>query len=90
MILSQTIALLERQWADLERRLQIVPGKEVFALFASRLQVTYGVTITARPVADTVRSGEIPEDLRPTIEASTGFANHDPNDTNGLFGLGAP
>jgi energy-coupling factor transporter ATP-binding protein EcfA2 len=50
-------------WNDLQKRLELVPGKEVLAQFRTRVQESLGISLTDSRVIDAMRRDEIPADL---------------------------
>jgi len=59
----ETIAWFEGQWNDLEKRLVIVPGKEVLRDMRTRLQIGIGLSLTEARIVEAMRRDEIPKDL---------------------------
>jgi hypothetical protein len=58
-----------RDWANLERRLLIMPGKEFFSLLAAAVQSEFKVTLTISRVVDELDASEIcPEFLASLLE----------------------
>jgi hypothetical protein len=60
---AQTLRACDQKWGTLASRLEIVPGKEVFAALAARVATSYSVTLTQRKVVDAMEPNELPSDL---------------------------
>jgi len=50
-------------WADLQSRLNVLPGKEFISVLSAFLQREYGTSITANQILDEIRPDEVPGDL---------------------------
>lgn len=66
-IMQAILGDFERDWASLDRRLCMVPGKEILATLNSRLQADYSVTLTPNVIIDAMRVEEIPEEMAQLI-----------------------
>ena len=62
------------EWADENRRLQLVPGKEAIRYFNRQLQTTYGVSLTATGIVDAMKIEEIPKEVRDLLEELSAFS----------------
>ena len=60
---SEALTIFERKWANLESRLEIVPGKDVLKAIRDRFQKSYGATLTDWRIVDCYRPEEVPRDL---------------------------
>jgi len=65
---------LESDWANEERRLELIPGKEALASLNHRLQEEYSVSITPTAIIDAMRSDEILTEVKQLIERLSVFA----------------
>jgi predicted ATP-dependent endonuclease of OLD family len=63
-IYRETFSHFEDMWKDLERRLTIVPGKEVLSKLRNLIQSDYGVSLTDARIIDAMHRDEIPFDLQ--------------------------
>ncbi|AIQ13396.1 ATP-dependent nuclease [Paenibacillus durus] len=61
---TETLSLFEEKWTDLNRRMDLVPGKIVLKLLRDELQRIYMVSLTDFKIIDEFTTREIPEDLR--------------------------
>jgi hypothetical protein len=64
----------EADWADLDRRLTVVPGKEVLSRMNTHLQATCGLTVTANSIIEAMRVDEVPSEMVEVIEELDQFA----------------
>lgn len=62
-ITGETMKDFSRQWADIDCRLQIVPGKEVLRRFREQVQSISSVTLTVARIVDSIKKDEVPMDL---------------------------
>jgi energy-coupling factor transporter ATP-binding protein EcfA2 len=62
-IMSEAIATFDVKWSDISRRMEIVPGKEIFSLLNKHLGENYGISLTPSTVIREFRREEIPSDL---------------------------
>lgn len=62
-ITAETIENFEIRWADICTRMEIVPGKQVLALFRDEINRTYGVNLTDHRIVSEFTIEEIPSDL---------------------------
>jgi hypothetical protein len=62
-ITKETLKSFSKQWAVMDRRLLIVPGKEVLRCLRDRVQAISGVTLTLARIIDAMKKEEIPMDL---------------------------
>jgi hypothetical protein len=62
--ITQTIvSQFESEWTLFERRVEMVPGKEVLRIVRDEIQVKYAVTLTNYRIIESLRRGEVPSDL---------------------------
>lgn len=66
---SEAISWFEEKWGDLDRRMEIVPGKVVLRSLRDRLQQQYSITVTDIRIIDGFREGEVPDDLRSLLHS---------------------
>ncbi len=69
----QAMNWFNEQWNDLNRRLAIVPGKEVLRELRTAIQESYGVSLTDARIIEHMRRDEIPYDLLSLIRIIDGF-----------------
>jgi len=67
-ITSEALQILEDKWSDIDKRLEIVPGKKVLGEFKGYLQIRYGFTLTDFRIIEEMTKDEIPSDIRDMIK----------------------
>jgi hypothetical protein len=67
----------EYDWASLETRLEIVPGKELISDLNVYLQSKYAISLSPLAIANNIASEHIPSDMRGLIEAIDAFRKQD-------------
>lgn len=72
-ISRQAIETFEDQWSDLNRRMEVVPGKTTLRLLRGYIQEEYKVNLTDVQIIDEFRTEEIPDDLLQLIEKLEAF-----------------
>ncbi|SEL64364.1 hypothetical protein SAMN04488505_102747 [Chitinophaga rupis] len=72
-IIEKILREFETQWANLEERLKIVPGKDFLASLNTKLQADYKVTITATNIINSFQKNEVPVELKVLIEKIEDF-----------------
>jgi energy-coupling factor transporter ATP-binding protein EcfA2 len=77
-ITNSSLKWFEEMWANLDSRVEVVPGKTLFARFSAYVQETYGFTVTPRHVVDALLVSEIPAELRQVIRGLDGFRRSTP------------
>ena len=60
---TEALTAFEKKWANMETRLEIVPGKHVLKAVRRKVKDVYGVTLTDWRIVDCYRAEEVPEDL---------------------------
>jgi hypothetical protein len=80
-VAQEAISLLDGDWKDSARRLMVVPGKQLLANLNSKLQETYGVSITASQIVRNLTLDEVPADLMAVLQALNNFAKDHPSAT---------
>ena len=62
-IATTAIEQLNQKWADIETRMEVVPGKETLAALRQRIQADFSVTLTDYRIIDAFHRDEVPEDI---------------------------
>ena len=62
-ITQTSVRQFEKEWTSLERRVEIVPGKDVLRILRDEVQEKYGVTLTNYRLVEGFRRVDIPSDL---------------------------
>jgi energy-coupling factor transporter ATP-binding protein EcfA2 len=62
-ITQETIEIFDRKWADINSRMEIVPGKEVFSMLNRFLQENYKINLTPISVIAEFQRYNVPTDL---------------------------
>jgi energy-coupling factor transporter ATP-binding protein EcfA2 len=70
----------EKEWADPELRLGLVPGKEAVGWVNTNAQDRYGVSVTAAAIIDAMQTDEIPSEMHTLVEMLSEFSAHHPGD----------
>lgn len=60
---SAATALFDQKWAEIDTRLEIVPGKRVLRELRTWVQDEYGITVTDFQILDAYRVGDVPPDM---------------------------
>jgi len=60
---SQTIKMFEEKWSTIEKRMEIVPGKDVLKKLRERVQNDYSVNLTDNKIIDEINKDDIPEEF---------------------------
>ena len=66
-ITTETIQQFEKLWADLNRRIEIVPGKDTLRAFRAYIHAEYGVTLTDYRIISEFKREEIPADMKQLV-----------------------
>jgi AAA15 family ATPase/GTPase len=74
-VAGEAIAILDNDWATLERRMTVVPGKQFLTLLNGRLQQNLGICITAPQIIRHLSREMIANDLRDILSDVNEFAN---------------
>jgi len=72
-ISQQLIEQFESDWSAWERRIAMIPGKQVFSLLNAELQKEYGISLTPLAVVHSMQKDEIALDLRSMLEGLDQF-----------------
>lgn len=65
---GQTIKLFDEKWAEIETRMEIVPGKEVLRRLREIIQNNYAVNLTDYKIIDEINKSEVPADLSALLD----------------------
>jgi len=68
-IMSQTVAWLDEKWADMDSRLELVPGKETLSKVRRILQDRYSISLTDGRIIGSMHQDDIPSDLADMLRA---------------------
>lgn len=60
---SAATALFDQKWAEIDTRLEIVPGKRVLRELRTWVQDEYGITVTDFQILDAYRVGDVAPDM---------------------------
>lgn len=60
---AQTIQYFDELWHDIETRMEIIPGKEVFKALNTHLSESYGINLSPIAVISEIKREEVPSDL---------------------------
>lgn len=72
-ISREAIEVFERSWANLDLRMEIVPGKQVIKSLRSCLQEDYKINLTDVQIIDEFRKEEMPVDLLQLLDSLDSF-----------------
>ena len=67
------IETFEKMWADINSRMQVVPGKTTLRLLRDAIQTDYNVNMTDVQIIDEFKEDEVPDDLRKLIISLDAF-----------------
>jgi predicted ATP-dependent endonuclease of OLD family len=76
-ITSGILATFEERWKNLEQRLDLAPGKRVLANLNTRLQESYGLSITINLIIEVMKESEIPQEMKELVASLNDFARDD-------------
>jgi len=68
-ITTETVAWFEEKWANMDSRLELVPGKETLSKVGSILQDRYSISLTDGRIIGSMRQDDIPSDLVDMLHA---------------------
>lgn len=74
-ITVETLREFESKWDQIERRLEIVNGKEILSELRNELQTKYGINLTDFRIIDAFKKEEIPDDLKSLIYEIDRYSN---------------
>ncbi len=72
-ISRQAIETFERQWSDLNSRMEVVPGKTTLRLLRGAIQDDYKINLSDVQIIDEFTNEDIPVDLLQLIEQLEAF-----------------
>ena len=72
-IAATAIEQLNQKWANIETRMEVIPGKEILAVLRQRIQADFSVTLTDNRIIDAFHKDEIPEDIISLLNALEQF-----------------
>lgn len=81
-ILSPLLAQFDRDWQDMDSRLNLVSGKDVLARLNTEIQRKWKISITVTSVIEAMQVSEIPTEMREIIENLEDFSSFDPDSAN--------
>lgn len=80
-ITRETIETFEGKWNDINKRMDIVGGKQTLGALVSYVQQTYGVNLTTAKIIDAFGIAEVPADLLRLLRELDSFRVADPAGT---------
>jgi G3E family GTPase len=66
-VASEEITRLDNDWIDLERRVAVVPGKQLLSSLNTMIQQNLGISISAAQIISKLKPDMISDDLRDTL-----------------------
>ncbi len=66
-VASEAITRLDNDWIDLERRVAVVPGKQLLSSLNTMIQQNLGISISAAQIISKLKPDMISDDLRDTL-----------------------
>jgi hypothetical protein len=82
-IAQETLQAIDSKWHTLEKRLEIVSGKEVLAALRQRVRTLYSVNVSDHRIISSFRLDEVPPDLKTLIEGLEKFRKMKPAQVGG-------
>jgi predicted ATP-dependent endonuclease of OLD family len=79
-ITAQLAKDFEAEWSDFEKRMRLVPGKDMLAALNTHLQNQYGITLTRQAILDSFGQAEVPLEMAALIEKLQAFRTTEPAD----------
>lgn len=73
-VASEAITGLDNDWVDLERRMAVVPGKQLLSSVNTMLQRTLGISISTAQIISKLKPDMMPDDLQNTLRDINEFA----------------
>jgi hypothetical protein len=70
---TRAVAIFDEQWARLDGRLKIVPGKEVLSRLNQILQARYDTSVSVARIVATFRPAEVPDEIAELLRALEQF-----------------
>jgi energy-coupling factor transporter ATP-binding protein EcfA2 len=77
---AQTIKEFEAKWAQIETRMEIVPGKEVIKRVREISQTKFAVNLTENKIIDEINNNEIPSNLMQLINKLESYRKNETPD----------
>jgi hypothetical protein len=71
---EQAMNAFDKEWADPQARMCLLPGKEALSVINTRLQSQYGVTVTPTSIIAAMRAAEIPAEMRLLVDMLSQFS----------------
>jgi hypothetical protein len=78
----ESLEWFDSQWACLDTRMLLVPGKDLLKAFRNDLQKDHGVNLTETRIVDCFHVGEVPPDLLSLIDSLEAFRSKTPPTTD--------
>lgn len=72
-ITMETIRWFDKRWKELDRRMEIVPGKQILRMLRDEVQKLYCVNLTDIRIIDEFTGKEVPDDIATLIENLEAF-----------------
>jgi len=76
---AQTIQDFDHLWQDIETRMEIVPGKEVYKALNTYLSENYGINLSAIAIISEIKREETPSDLARFLKQLERFRKTQPS-----------
>lgn len=77
-ITTETIRWFNERWKELDKRMEIVPGKQILRMLRDEVQKLYGVNLTDFKIIDEFTCKEVPEDLATLIQSLEAIRCNEP------------
>ena len=71
---EETVNRFNEEWQRIDRRLEMIPGKDALSYINKRLQEGHGITITPTAIIDAMRVSEVPLEVARLIKKMSNFA----------------
>ena len=81
-ITRETIDMFEEKWVDVNKRMDIVAGKQTLGALVSFVQHKYGVNLTPAKIIEAFGTAEVPADLVRLLRELDSFRSANPAGTN--------
>jgi energy-coupling factor transporter ATP-binding protein EcfA2 len=69
----EVLALFDEQWNALDRRLELVPGKELLSKLNGHLQDSLGVAVTPHLIIEAMQQSEVPQEIKVIVASLDSF-----------------
>jgi len=80
---EETGIWLETQWATLDGRMRIAPGKDLLSSIRDWAQKKFGVTLTTNSIVRKMSHDDLPPDLKAILQELDDFRRAKPKDSDG-------